>query len=319
MGARVILSAFLQVVLVVVAMLSTSGAQAASARQCPDKGVWLQVLGAGGPEIEDMHASTGYLVWIDGKARLLVDIGGGAALRFAEAKANFADLDAIAFSHFHVDHSAGLPVLLKSAFFGERNRDLPVFGPVGRDFMPSTEEFLNGLFGAKAGIYRYLSSFVTPGEYAAFHLKPASIPVKGKSIWRGFANKRLKLSAVGVRHGPLPALAWRVDIGKLSVTFSGDMSGRADTLPSLAHKTDILVAHNAIPQSASGFVTSLHMRPSVIGRIAAGAGVKALVLSHRMRRTFGVESETLAQIRKSYQGPTQFAEDLQCFKVEAGE
>jgi ribonuclease BN (tRNA processing enzyme) len=55
----------------------------------------------------------------------------------------------------------------------------------------------------------------------------------------------------------------------------------------------------------------------VIGQIAREAAVKRTVLSHRMRRTFGVEDETLAAIRKSYDGPVVFAEDLQCFEVPA--
>ena len=53
-----------------------------SAQTCQGKGVWLQVLGSGGPEITDQRASSGYLVWHNGKARVLVDMGGGSLLRF---------------------------------------------------------------------------------------------------------------------------------------------------------------------------------------------------------------------------------------------
>jgi ribonuclease BN (tRNA processing enzyme) len=55
------------------------------------------------------------------------------------------------------------------------------------------------------------------------------------------------------------------------------------------------------------------MPPSVIGQIAAGAQVKRLVLSHRMLRTLGKEDQTRIEIRKSYSGPLQFADDLDCF------
>jgi ribonuclease BN (tRNA processing enzyme) len=55
------------------------------------------------------------------------------------------------------------------------------------------------------------------------------------------------------------------------------------------------------------------MPPSTIGRIARDANVKQLVLSHRMRRTLGRESETLEQIRRHYAGPAVFANDLDCF------
>jgi len=57
------------------------------------------------------------------------------------------------------------------------------------------------------------------------------------------------------------------------------------------------------------------MPPSVIGRIAADAHVKRLVLSHRMLRTLGKEEQTRTEIRKWYSGPLQFADDLDCYPV----
>ena len=78
--------------------------------------VKLQVLGSGGPESGDKRASSAYLIWIDGKSRILVDFGGGASLRFEEAEANIAQLEVILLTHLHVDHTAEIPALLKSAF-----------------------------------------------------------------------------------------------------------------------------------------------------------------------------------------------------------
>lgn len=69
---------------------------------CPAS-ISVQVLGSGGPDSDDARASAGYLVWIDGQARLLVDAGGGVFLRFGEAKARFDMLDAIAITHLHAD------------------------------------------------------------------------------------------------------------------------------------------------------------------------------------------------------------------------
>lgn len=60
----------------------------------------------------------------------------------------------------------------------------------------------------------------------------------------------------------------------------------------------------------------LHMPPSVIGKIAANAHVKRLILSHRMLRTLGKENETQAEINRSFSGPVAFANDLDCFPVQ---
>ena len=84
----------------------------AGSRSSGDR-VSLQVLGSGGPIADDARASSSYLVWRAGKSRFLVDVGGGAFLCFAEAGASFTDLDLIAISHFHTDHAADLPALLK--------------------------------------------------------------------------------------------------------------------------------------------------------------------------------------------------------------
>ena len=81
---------------------------------CGTGGVALQVLGSGGPELQDKRASTSYLVWRGGVPRVLVDSGGGSALRFGESGATMSDLDVILLTHLHVDHTADLTALVKS-------------------------------------------------------------------------------------------------------------------------------------------------------------------------------------------------------------
>jgi len=79
--------------------------------------IMLQVLGSGGPEMNDKRASSSYLIWIDGKSRILIDFGSGASLRFEESDANIEELDMILLTHLHIDHTADLPALLKAGFF----------------------------------------------------------------------------------------------------------------------------------------------------------------------------------------------------------
>src|SRR5579862_10028706 len=81
-------------------------AVAAAATTCSKHGVQVQVLGSGGPELEDKRASSSYLVWKDDRPRILIDAGGGSALRFGQSGAHVAELDAILFTHLHIDHSA---------------------------------------------------------------------------------------------------------------------------------------------------------------------------------------------------------------------
>ena len=134
----------------------------------------VQVLGSGGPELTDQRASTSYLISIDGKARVLLDTGPGSSLHFESIGADFNDIDALLYSHFHVDHSADLPAYVKASYFSGRKRDLPIYGPTGNTLMPSTREFVEGLFG-RQGVYRYLQEYYEPKVSAAYKLKPYNI------------------------------------------------------------------------------------------------------------------------------------------------
>ncbi len=280
---------------------------------CDISGVCVQVLGSGGPEINDGRASSGYLVWQDGHARILVDMGPGSMLRYEESGAHIEDLEVVLLTHLHVDHSADLTALIKGSFFTDRSSDLPLYGPSGNALMPSATDFVQTLFADPAGAYHYLSDYLT-GD-GAYRLLPHDVSASETAVQQVMANKNYKLTAVAVRHGPLPALAWRIDIGERAIAFSGDMNGDNHTLPKLAAGADLLVAHHAVPQDATGVARNLHMPPSVIGEIAAEAKVKQLVLSHRMIRTLGRETESELEIRKHYSGPLKFAEDGQCFTV----
>jgi len=272
------------------------------------------VLGSGGPELQDKRASSSYLIWVDGQAKVLVDAGGGSALRFGESGATMSQLDVILFSHFHEDHSGDLPALIKSSWFEDRKGVLPIYGPLGNDFMPSTVQFVQDLF-SDHGAFGYLSELLVPGEDGSYKMQPHNVEAKDTPVL-AFRNGELSASAVRVIHGGVPALAWRVELRGKSIVFSGDTNGEGEGLPSLAKNADLFIAHNAVPEGATGVERRLHMPPSVIGEIAAKAQVKKLVLSHRMLRTLGREEQTLAEIKKRYPGPVTFANDLDCFPVK---
>jgi ribonuclease BN (tRNA processing enzyme) len=283
---------------------------------CADKQVQLQVLGSGGPELGDNRASSSYLIWVNDKALVLIDSGAGSSLNFEKSGAKFEDLEAVLFTHLHVDHSADFPAFIKASFFTSRSRDLLVYGPTGNELMPATSEFVEKLLGDQ-GAFRYLNNYVNRSEDSEFHLQTVDVPLDQHKVQNYRLNKNLSLSAISVHHGPVSALAWRVNVFDCSITFSGDMSNSYQSLSILADDTDILVMNNAIPESAEGIATRLHMRPSEIGKIASNAGAKKVVLSHRMIRTLGKEQETEHYIKQYYSGPIIFADDLDLFILKS--
>src|SRR5215472_10650141 len=165
----------------------------AAAQSCGAQGVAVQVLGSGGPELQDKRGSSSYLLWEDGQAKAVIDAGGGSALRFGESGAQMSQLDVLLFTHFHVDHSGDFSALIKSSWFEDRKRPLPIYGPPGNDFMPSTTEFVDDFFGDR-GAYRYLSELLVPNEQGSYKLQPHNV-VAGSTPVDVFRSSDLSASA----------------------------------------------------------------------------------------------------------------------------
>ena len=282
---------------------------AGSAWACEKTRVSLQILGSGGPELNDQRASSSYIIWLDNKATILVDTGSGSSLNFERSGAKIDDLQAILFTHFHVDHSADFPAYVKGSFFTSREENLLIYGPDGNDVMPSTTEFVQEIL-SEYGAYKYLSNYVEPIKPSRYKIETNDVPLKQDQVLRYKLPKDVNISAIAVHHGPLAAIAWRVDAYGCSISFSGDMSNRYKTLVDLAKDSNILVAHNAIPENARGVARNLHMPPTEIGKIAKEANIKKLVISHRMQRTLGKEQETKTLIQNAFRGPIVFADDM---------
>src|SRR5271163_695147 len=210
----------LRSLLLLVSLLVLCPASPATAQSCGATGVAVQVLGSGGPESQDKRASTSYLIWDHGRARVILDAGGGSALRFGESGAQMSQVDVFLFSHFHVDHSSDFPALIFSSWFEDRDRPLPVYGPSGNKYMPSTTEFVADLFSEPHGAWRYLSDLVEPGAEGNYTLQPHDVAASSTPALV-LRNADLALYAVSVVHGVFPALAWRVEISGKRIVFSG--------------------------------------------------------------------------------------------------
>src|SRR5262245_4230352 len=117
----------------------------ALAQSCVGSPVAVQVLGSNGPALNRDRASASYLLWIGSQAKVLVDLGGGSHLRYAQSQAKFADLSLLAVSHLHPDHISDLPSFLWSTR-NSRGGSLAIAGPSGNDVAPSFSTFLDRLF-----------------------------------------------------------------------------------------------------------------------------------------------------------------------------
>ena len=284
---------------VLIGLLFVTTAARPAQAACGDSGVSLQVLGSGGPTGAG-RASAGYIVWVDGVSRVMVDAGGGTFVRFHQAGATLANLHVLALSHLHPDHAADVPALL-----WPRGGNLLVAGPSGSSEFPSVDDFLGGLFGA-GGVFRVLRDRVM--------LDTVTVNVADSEPTDVVTEGRVRVRGLGVPHGSVPAVGYRVDIGDTSIAFSSDQNGSDPTFTDFVQGVDLLVVHFAGSEASAGAVTDLHARPSVWGQMAADAGVGRLVLSH-VSANQNLE-ENVRHLRTRYRGPLTIASDLLCLAVD---
>jgi L-ascorbate metabolism protein UlaG (beta-lactamase superfamily) len=199
---------------------------------------------------------------------------------------------------------------VKASYFVDRGTNLIVLGPSGQGDYPGLMEFLDALFGSDRGAWRYLAEFLEPELESAWKLLPQEIDVNGDGGTVSIGD--LTLTAVPVHHGPVPALAWRIDGAGSSVVFSGDTSGTGDALIKLADDADLLVAHNAIPEGAGSSALNLHMSPTRIANIAREAGVRKLALSHFMSLSLANQGQTMQIMSELFAGEVVMVRAMDC-------
>jgi ribonuclease BN (tRNA processing enzyme) len=299
----------------------------------------VMVLGSGGPVATPSgRASAGYLIFVEGQPRILMDIGGGGFQRLAASGTNVKDLDIVLLSHLHIDHTGDLSSVIKTVYFHNRGagtfRTAPIriFGPgVNAATFPGTEilqypastEYVDGHYHKEFGLERYLNIFATAisgGEfdYTIEDFSPdVSLPTRTILDEDG-----LLIQTLGVIHGPVPSLAFRIEYQGKSIVYSGDTSSKTDNMIDLAEDADLLIYDTAIMDDLpagpnDGVFFALHTTPTRIGEVAAAAEPEKLVLSHITPITEPRLDEVKRLIRaQGYEGRIITAEDLQVYNLD---
>lgn len=283
--------------------------------ECSSLPIAVQTLGSGGPIADDHRAGSSNIVWIDGKARLLIDAGAGLFARYAEAGIDFRDHSAVLLTHLHGDHAAGLPSLLNHGSFSGRTESLSVFGPTGNDLFPSTTEFFNALIGKESGAFRYLHPYLEENDALSL-IRIREVDAAQSGMQTLLDTSDFSVGAIGVHHLDVPSLSYVVEANGKTIVFAGDQSFLSEDFVTILQNSDpdLLVMHNAITM-ADGQPRGLHRDPESIGETAAALGAKTLLLTHHMQRAVKVQNEVNEAIAVNYSGPILLADDLSCFPL----
>ena len=242
----------------------------------------LVLLGtAGGPTPKRSHAAPAQVVLVDDDA-YVVDCGDGVARQLALAGVALSRIRAVFITHQHSDHNAGYGSLLLLAWDAGLAPTLHTYGPPPLARMTGLVADMNAYDIETRIRDEGLPPFA--GLVAAHEITAA-----GPVLQRG----GVKVKAALVEHPPVaPAFAYRFDTPDRSIVFSGD-TAPSESLVALAKGADVLV-HEALyvpgiegllarnPQATRlrQHLLASHTPTTELGRIAAAAGVKTLVLSH---------------------------------------
>ena len=140
-----------------------------------------------------------------------------------------------------------------------------------------------------------------------------------------YSDEDIKMTAIGVDHYNMPTLAYRVDIGEISIGYGADQTLRTEEFTDFMKGVDVLILHLAVSESAE-FPAYLHAIPSIVGVTAQDIGARTLVLSHFIKldsskvlasdMSLSDLNANLALVKQEYSGTIILAEDLQCIEVK---
>ena len=305
-----------------------SGAPVAAA----DHTTRLILLGtAAGPIPRALRSQPANVLIVDGRP-YLIDAGDGVARQLVMAGFEPADVRHIFITHHHIDHNADLGALISFDWIEDYQRNaasappVQIYGPPSTTFLVQAAlDYLSvseRIFSAGMPIFAAKSRFqahdidhdgvvytddrvrVTAAENTHFH-QPSSSPTYGKDR----------------------SYSYRFDTPGRSVVFTGD-TGPSEAVTKLAEGADVLVTEiedietmmkittgKLTKPQADAFREHLeqeHLTPEAVGKMAAAAHVKSVVLTHF---TPDEDAPTDASsftkgIRKYYNGPVMAGRDL---------
>jgi len=270
----------------------------------------IVLLGTGGPRPNPAASGPATAVVV-GRRVFLFDAGPGVERRLSAAGLPIDGVTAVFITHLHSDHTLGLPDLIFTSWVMGRRRPLQMYGPHGLRAMADhivaawSEDIAirtDGLEHETPGGYRVAVHEITPGV--------------------AYDSGGVKVTAIPVLHGSWKeSFGYRIDTPDRAIVISGD-TRPSPALEAAARGVDVLI-HEVYPESEVApenrpggadwprYLRAFHTSDIELGRLAATAGPKLLILYHVVRG-IGADAELIAAMRKAgFQGRVVIGKDLE--------
>ena len=300
----------------------------------PKKQTRVITLGTRSGPVPDLHRAQSSNVLITNGVAYVIDAGDGVSRRLIRLGVNFRDIANIFITHPHSDHTAGLGSLMMWLYDrGDPKKVVGIYGP------PGTVASVHGLLEFVAVNAEVRMSDGTKSI-------PAAKQFSSKDAGEGlvFQDANVKVTAAENTHFHFPpgspgygkyrSYSYRFDTADRSVVFTGD-TGPSDAVADLAKDADLLIseATNPVDEYRQDEINAgrwqqrtpeeqknllrhhveEHLLPEDLGKMAARANVKAVVMTHLQPVPNDDYSHYVREVKKHYSGEVLVARDLMEF------
>ena len=268
----------------------------------------------GGPTLGTIGRSIFATLILINDVPYLIDCGYGVSRQMINAGVALNRLRYIFITHHHSDHNLEYGPLLYNAWITSQPIEIDTYGPKGMSKLASDffayQKFDIDTRIADEGL-KDPRKLVTAHEFA----RPGAV----------MQNADVKVTSLRVRHPPITqAYAYRFDAKDCSMVISGD-TAFAPELAEFAKDADILiheamylpaidklVAQNAGATRLREHLLASHTSTEDVGRIAAQARVKTVVLTHLVPGNDpSITDEQWSEgVRKHFNGRIMVGKDL---------
>ena len=256
---------------------------------------------------------------------MLFDCGEGAQRQMMKARSGFMDISAIFLTHFHADHTLGVPGLLQTMSFQGRTEALHIYGP---EFVGEFCALLNQIGYLSLGfpvfahqmkhdeVVRFKGYSVQ--AFRTFHSVPSIGYALKEDLKPGRFNKARALE-LGVPEGPLFSKLHRgetVMVGGRQVTsaevvgeprpgrniiYTGDTIASEAFLPYL-QGADVWISESTYSEDMTDKAAeTLHSTAGAVAELAFRAEVKQLILTHVSSRYSTDTTPLLEDAKKRFE------------------
>jgi ribonuclease Z len=279
-------------------------------------------LGTGTPNFRHSQASASWLVELGDGQKFLFDIGTGSLANLAALEIPYDYLDKVFLSHLHVDHIGDLDAMFIGGWVSNRTVPLRVWGPSGLKPQHGTRHMVDRL--------REMYSWDITG-------RRGNMPSSGGHIEAtefDYSKTHVVYDKDGVKIRSWPAIhtidgpvSYSLEWNGLKFVYSGDTNPNKWFLEE-ARNADLLIHECYLtvqqfidikkydPERARIVATVVHTPPQACGKIFSMLKPRHAVAYHTFS-DFNIAPDTIAAIRKTYDGPLTLAEDLMVWNITA--